>query len=242
MYLRHVKKIMCKCLNVQFWSLGDLSSERWRQSPGFGLGLRLAWWKEGLRSSSQLRCQAKCHERLEDMNVVLLVIYGLGRNGKSCGWISSGWCLAFRKVVSSARLVATMFQEESSGFHKHLAMLKLHFLSLMDIVKLRLNSVTLPIWQRNHFNCRSVSRKWWSIYLSLHYKSVSWTTAAGTGWGFALVRRKWSSLGNKLIDCRWNQRIPPVVGFSFQFSSRCHALLKRIFYTRKRLNKSKNLK
>lgn len=113
------------------------------------------------------------------------------------------------------------FSEIFSRFSKHPTLSKLHFLLLMDIVKFNPNSVTLPIWQRNRFNYRgSVSRKLWSIYLSLYYKSVSWTTAVGTVPGFALVRGKWSSpVRNKLIECLWNRRIPPAIWFPFQFSS-----------------------
>lgn len=176
------------------------------------------------------------------MNVVLLIIYRLERNGNSYGWISSGWCLGFRKVVSPVRLAATMFQWDFSGFHKHPTLSKLHFLLLMDIVKFNPNSVTLPIWQRNCFNYRgSVSRKLWSIYLSLYYKSVSWTTAVGTGPGFALVRGKWSSpVQNKLIECLWNRRIPPAIWFPFQFSS-CggHLLLLLCFIEKGILHREK---
>lgn len=162
----------------------------------------------------------------QDLNVVLLIIHRLEGNGIRYMWVSSGRCLGFRKVVSPVGLAAAVFQKDIFVcFHKHPVMLKLHFLLLMDVVKFNLNSVTLPIWQRNHFNYRrSVNRKLSSIYLSLNRKSVSWTAAAGSG--FALVRGKLSSpVGNKLIECIWNGRIPPVTWFLFQLSSCCGSFI-----------------
>lgn len=155
---------------------------------------------------------------------------------------SVGGALGLGKWCHLLGLQPLHFSTISSGFHKHPTMSKLHFVLLMDIVKLNLNSVPLPIWQRNHFNCRgSVSRKLWSISLSLYCKSVSWTTAVGTGLGFALVRGKWSSpLENKLIECLWNKRIPPVIWFPFQFSSHCGSFtIAAMLYWKEFLSKEK---
>ena len=71
-----------------------------------------------------------------------------------------GGALDLEKWCHLLGLQPLCFSKVFFGFHKHPVMLKLHFLLLMDIVKFNLNSVTLPIWQRNHFNCREgVSRK-----------------------------------------------------------------------------------
>jgi len=70
-----------------------------------------------------------------------------------------GGALELEKWCHLLGLQPLCFSEIFFGFHKHPVMLKLHFLLLMDIVKFNPNSVTLPIWQRNHFNYRgSVSR------------------------------------------------------------------------------------
>lgn len=47
--------------------------------------------------------------------------------------------------------------KNSFGFHQHPQMLKLHILLLMDIVIFNVNSVTLPIWQRNTSTIEEVS-------------------------------------------------------------------------------------
>lgn len=42
--------------------------------------------------------------------------------------------------------------KNSFGFHQHPQMLKLCMFVLMDMVIFNVNSVSLPVWQRSHFN------------------------------------------------------------------------------------------
>lgn len=68
--------------------------------------------------------------------------------------------LDFKQWYHLLGLQPLCYSKNFFGFHKHTTMLKLHFRLLVDIMKFNLKSVTLPIWQRNHFNHRgSIRRK-----------------------------------------------------------------------------------
>lgn len=143
------------------------------------------------------------------------------------------WCHLFS--LQPLHLTRSFF-----GFHQHPQMLKLHMSLLMDITIFNGKCVTLPVWQRNHFNYwGGVSRKLWGVYLSLYHKCFLSHSS-----GFTLVRGKWSlPAGNKLMECLWNENSScctspiPVLFLLWVIYYCCHALLKRVFHRGKCLMK-----